>query len=331
GDGNAGKDPSFGEADQVVQVAGSPDETSANGDHPQCGQGGGCDQFPAEQPDLDQLATFANGLVAGRCGGRVVDEIDHGRHRFADRSDDLLTQGVAAARNRDRGAELGGDPQILFGQVDSTDGAMTQCPQRRDSRQSDTPCADDHDRIVGVGQVHLPDGGEGGQARACQRRRPAGVETRDINQVLLVRHQDVIGVAAVAGDADVAARGAIVVPVGGALTAVATTDPRVDQPQITRRGAGDVLADLLDRTDHLVTHDQRVGDPPIGQPEPPAAAEVVTALTQVGVGVADTGALDLEQDLVARRAWRRHLDVGDGRAFGGDGVRVHAYHVSVRV
>src|SRR5690606_20156462 len=31
GDGNAGKDPSFGEADQVVQVAGSPDETSANG------------------------------------------------------------------------------------------------------------------------------------------------------------------------------------------------------------------------------------------------------------------------------------------------------------
>src|SRR5690606_5713730 len=51
----------------------------------------------------------------------------------------LLTQGVAAARNRDRGAELGGDPQILFGQVDSTDGAMTQCPQRRDSRQSDTP------------------------------------------------------------------------------------------------------------------------------------------------------------------------------------------------
>ena len=55
----------------------------------------------------------------------------------------------------------------------------------------------------------------------------------------------------------------------------------------------------------------------------PAAAQVVPAGTQVGVGVADAGPHDLQEDLPALGARGRNFQVVDGGVIGEDGECMH--------
>lgn len=72
-------------------------------------------------------------------------------------------------------------------------------------------------------------------------------------------------------------------------------------------------------------HHRRVGDTSVCESEAAAAFEVVAALAQVRVGVADAGTHNFEEHFLAGRGGSRQLHVGDVGAGLGDRERVHVF------
>ncbi|MGY4593815.1 hypothetical protein ACVWXL_001561 [Bradyrhizobium sp. GM22.5] len=143
-----------------------------------------------------------------------------------------------------------------------------------------------------------------------------------------MRHQHVVGIAAVAIDAERARRQAHVLVTGETGRAFAATDPGIDQPDIADlhvalvrrlhvRAEGEHLAD------RLVPHGQRQVDAAVLQRERLAAvAEIVATFPNVKVAMADAGGLHLDQHLRAGRLRRgliellqRRLEIGDLETF----------------
>ena len=95
-----------------------------------------------------------------------------------------------------------------------------------------------------------------------------------------------VGISAVPCHAEILPGGAVVVPSRFALVAPSAADPRVDQPDVTDADTDGVGTDLFDDPDHLVAHHQRIGDASIGKAHFAPASEIVTAVAQMGIGVA---------------------------------------------
>ena len=91
-------------------------------------------------------------------------------------------------------------------------------------------------------------------------------------------------------------------------------------PTFTPGGLG---AQLDDAADDLVAHGQRQDDAAIVQRHLLAAADVVIALPDVQVGVADAAMGDLEQDLGALRFRRRQFDFLKRLSVFDDGPCAH--------
>ncbi len=138
-----------------------------------------------------------------------------------------------------------------------------------------------------------------------------------------MRHQDVIGVAAIAEDAEEARTEAQLLLAALANRAGAAAEPGKDQALVADLGAARLRAQGDDLADRLVPHGQRQLDAALGQLEFLAAAEVVMAFPDMDVAVADAGGENAQQHLAAARLRRRPLEELKGRAALGDIVAFH--------
>jgi hypothetical protein len=151
------------------------------------------------------------------------------------------------------------------------------------------------------------------------------MEPFQIQQILRVRHRHVVGIAAVAIDAErVRLDDAHVLVAAHTRRAFAAAEPGVDQGHVTHlevalvRGA-DVGPECHDFADRLVPHRARQRHAAVLQRQRLAAvAEIIAALPDVKVAVADAGGLHLDQYLRARRLRRllihlfqRCIELGD--------------------
>ena len=139
-----------------------------------------------------------------------------------------------------------------------------------------------------------------------------------------VRGHDVRAVAAVLVDAQAAGGdGAHVVFFCEARRAGAATEPGVDNPQIADFDALGVGAEFDDAADDFVAHGKRQGHAAIGQRHLLTAADVVVALPDMQVGVADAAMRDLQQDFGALGFGGGQLDFLEGLPIFDDGPGAH--------
>ena len=135
----------------------------------------------------------------------------------------------------------------------------------------------------------------------------SGGDVADVEQIARMRHQQMIGIAAGAEHADAERRAAKLLVAALADRAFAAAEPWMNEPAVARLDALGVWADGDDFADVFVSHGQRQLDAAVGELEQLAAAEIVVALPDMQIAVADAGGDDLEQDLGPRGLRRRPL------------------------
>ncbi|KAG1170459.1 hypothetical protein G6F35_017210 [Rhizopus arrhizus] len=123
----------------------------------------------------------------------------------------------------------------------------------------------------------------GGQARARVRRDLRRVQVADIDQVLGMRHHDVVSVAAGAVHAQAGRRGAVVFHARYAGRALAAADPRIDEVIAVAGQARGVGACCDDGAHGFMAHRQRQRHAAVFQGQRAALAQVITAFPQVDI------------------------------------------------
>ncbi len=196
-----------------------------------------------------------------------------------------------------RRAHVPGQGEVPLGDIDRADVAVAPGTEQRDGGETESSRAEEHHGLIRFEGKYPVDRAVGGQTRTGQRCSPTRVETLDVHEVLLIGHENVFGVAAVAGHAQVSSCRTTVVVAFAAVPAFAAADPRVDQPHVTHANGFDVVAHLFDDADHLVAEHHRVLDAAVLHTHQPATAQIVSTGPQVGVGVADAGPHDFQKDL----------------------------------
>jgi len=146
-----------------------------------------------------------------------------------------------------------------------------------------------------------------------------GIEPLEVEQIFRMRHRHVIGIAAVAIDAErIRLDRAHVLVAAETGRAFAAAEPGIGQRDVADLEAAlvgvlDVGAEGHDLADRLMPHRARQRHAAILERQRLASmAEVVAALPDVQVAVADAGGLDLDQHLRARRLRRRLIDLFQG-------------------
>ena len=140
-----------------------------------------------------------------------------------------------------------------------------------------------------------------------------------------MRHGDVIGVAAVAVDPEKARLGAEVLVAAHADGAASAPDPWINEAHLARTyGSSGLRARRHDLTGRLVPEGQGDLDAPILQRHPAAEAEVVAALPDVEVAVADPRRSDPQENLRACRFGRSDVDGLERRAEIDHPIASHA-------
>src|SRR5262245_22749183 len=131
-----------------------------------------------------------------------------------------------------------------------------------------------------------------------------------------MRHRHVIGIAAVAIDAErIRLDRAHVLVAAETGRTLAAAEPGIGQRDVADRkttlvGVLDVRPERDDLADRLVAHRARQRDAAVLQRQRlTAVAEIIAAFPDVQVRVADAGGLDLDQHLRARRLRRRLIDL----------------------
>ena len=97
----------------------------------------------------------------------------------------------------------------------------------------------------------------------------------------------------------------LVAPPAGRAGAAAK--PGIDQSHVANLDARSVGAGGDDFADVFVAHRQRQFHAPVAELKPLAAAEVVIAVPDVQIAVADARGQDLQEGLAPDRFWRRTL------------------------
>ncbi len=156
---------------------------------------------PPNRPTMHELAALGQAVEAELRGLGVADEIDHRADRAAGLLRQLLQRvGRAAVDGRERAGRLGG---FALARIDiDHDGALAAHRlQERQRHQAEPAGAEDHDRGVEIG-LDLLQRAVGGDAGTGIGRRGDGIEALQIQEILRMRHRHVIGIAAVAIDAE---------------------------------------------------------------------------------------------------------------------------------
>ena len=162
----------------------------------------------------------------------------------------------------------------------------------------------------GVGEMGEPaDRVVGGQAGVGVRRDGHGLDTGRQQQERTLRHEHVLGEAAVDRQAGELVPDAVHVVAAAARNAEAAAVRRVDEHRVALRDGGDSRADLFDPAGVLVAEDARQRD----------AGGLHQPLDRVQVGGADPGAADSNEHVRRARearapAARRARAAGDTRA-----------------
>ena len=265
-------------------------------------------EFAAEQPDLDQLAALAQRVEREARGLRAVHQVDHREHRAAGGLDDALRHAVAAAVHHLVRAGLQRRLALLRADVDHDDVLVLHRAQHGDRIQPEAAGADHDDRLIGRDRHRLADRRIDGDAGARIGRRHRRIERAGIDQVPRMRRDHMRAVAAIGIDAETARREAHVVLLRQAFLAGAAAEPGEHDAQVADLHALGVGAELGDAADDLVSHRERQHDAAILQRHLLAAADVVVALPDVQVGVADAAMRHLDQHLGALRLRRRQFE-----------------------
>ena len=214
-------------------------------------------------------------------------------------------------------AELEGALEVGARAVDDADIGVAQRLEGGDAHQAHAAGADnEHGGVLRL-EVGLLRRGVGGDARAADGRGPLGVDPVERYEVLVVRHEDLLGVAAVALDAQRSLGvGAAVLPAGLVGGTLAAAEPGVDDDLLALLD-GRVGAGGLHDTDDLVAHDEGVlGAGDLVAEELPVA-EGEPALADVDVGVAHAGVRDAHAHLIAGELLLREFHFGDGLVVDG--------------
>ena len=138
-----------------------------------------------------------------------------------------------------------------------------------------------------------------------------------------MRNQQVRGKAAATMDADAARLHAEVLVAAATYDTLPASHPRVDQSDVANRYALRIRPDGDNLADVFVAHGQRQLDAAIQQLQLLAATDVVIAVPDVEVGVADARRDDAQHDLRARRLRRFALHALQRRTALADIVAEH--------
>ena len=254
-------------------------------------------RLAAEQADDDELTALGERVIAELHRRRCADAIDHGRGLAADRGLDLVER--VGGRPVDRGDGTGLQCRRALGRIDVDQHrpAAERLDQGR-RHQAETAGADDHDRLtrqhVDRDLLERAVGRETGTGIGRHQRR---IEIADVDQVACVRHQDLLGIAAMAMHAEKARGRTEILVAGQADRAFAAADPGVDQPDIADRDSGGVGPQGHDLADRLMAHGERQPDAAVLERQALAGAQIVAALPDMQIAVADSGRAHLEQHL----------------------------------
>src|SRR6202790_1799734 len=155
----------------------------------------------AEQADDDKLATFGQAVEPELRGLGVADQVDHGADRAAGFPGQLLQRvGGSAIDGGKRAGLLRGFP---LARIDiNDDGALAAHRfEQRQRHQAKTARTENDDRRV-EGELDFLQRAVGGDAGARVRRGGDGIEALQVEEILWMRHDHVVGIAAIAIDAE---------------------------------------------------------------------------------------------------------------------------------
>ena len=145
-----------------------------------------------------------------------------------------------------------------------------------------------------------------------------------------MRHRHVVGIAAVAIDAERSRLQAHVLVAGEAHLAFAAAEPGIDQRDVAdleiAGGSLGIRPERHDFADGLMAHGARQRHAAILQRQRLASvAEIVAAFPDMQVAVADAGRLHLDQDLGSRRLRGRLIHLFQGGVELGDLETLHRF------
>ncbi len=171
----------------------------------------------------------------------------------------------------------------------------------RHAHQPEAAGADHQHRLV------LDDGAEllqrriGRHTRAGVGRDRDGIEPVERQQIFRVRNDDLIGIAAVAMNAEAARLHAKIFVAVAADAAGSAADPGIDEHDLADFAVRHIGADGQDLAGCFMAERQGQRNAAILQHQALAAAEIVAAFPDMQIGVTYAGGLDRDDDLVTGR------------------------------
>src|SRR6266850_4696359 len=261
--------------------------------------------FPTVKSDHDQLSALAQRSQRQARSVRRTDQI----HRAVQRAAGDLLQFPGSLRvtavQRRRGTFLLRHRQLRVVDVHRNDLLVSEGLEHLDRHQSQAARTQQHYPLVAGNRLELRYCGIRREPGARQRRRPHGIYAARVHQVLRMRNQQMVGIAAGALDADPAWRHAVIVHALQAARALAAADPRAHQAVLADLRILRVRPGRYPGAVGLMAQRHRRMHPAIAHVETLSAAEVEIALADVHVAVAHAAILQLQQHLGPGRLGRR--------------------------
>src|ERR1700683_84980 len=255
----------------------------------------------AEQADDNQFAALDQAIERKLHRARRADEIDHRPGATVGGIDDLFrgVGGPAVDCGLCAGLERGFAPDRV--DIDDNRSLAAHRLVQRQAHEPEAAGADDDHRLIKQHRADFLERSKGGDARTGERCSALRRNVADVEQIARVRHQEVVGVAAGTENADAERRAAQLLAAALADFALSAPQPGMHKPAVANLDAGRVRADGDNLADILVPHGQRQLHAAVAEFELLAAAQVVIAVPNMQVAVADAGRDHLEQDLTSRR------------------------------
>jgi hypothetical protein len=238
---------------------------------------------------------------------------------------DLASRVRRGAVNRGERARVHRRFALLLVEIDDDRALASHGLEQGQRHEAKAAGAEDQDRLA-KGELDLLQRAIGGDAGARIGSGRDRIEAGKVEEIARMRHEDMVGVAAIAMDAETARLEAQVFVPGAAHLANAATDPRVDETRLANRHALRLGAKGEHFTHRLVPHGKRQRHAPVLQRElPPSMAELIAALPDMQIAVANAGRPHLQEDLGAGWLRRRRIDPRERRRKFGDLEAPHPF------
>src|SRR6516164_2064441 len=260
----------------------------------------------AKEADNDVSAALDQAVIADTRALRRADEIDHRPGAALGEIDDLLRSVGRAAIDHVRSAGVFCRLALFRIDIDGDGRMSAHLPMQIKAHQAEAAGADDHRRLA-CERRYLFQGAECRHARAGKRRHALGRQIADVEQITRMRHQYVIGIAAVGKYAEAFHGAAEILLAAPAGSAIAAAVPRIGEHARADAHALSIRSNRHDLADILMAERHRQLHATVGETEPLAAAEIEPAIGEMKIAMADASRERFEQHLVAGRLWRRLL------------------------